>query len=172
MHLCDIFPFNSLNDSDLQKLLWVDNVSDGILPIDVLNSMNIESFISHDSHTLDNDPDTFLQSSLHLNNPCSTYLSLCPPVNPRNNDKVFNVISFNICSVPQHFDEFITACIPIDSPPSAICLSQTKLTNDIDNLYQLEGYNKFTLNNTRDSGGLAIFVKNHHKALIGSGLIT
>ena len=106
MHLCDIFPFNSLNNSDLQKLLWVDNVSDGILPIDVLNSMNIESFISHDSHTLDNDPDTFLQSSLHLNNPCSTYVSLCPPVNPRNNDKVFNVISFNICSVPQHFDEF------------------------------------------------------------------
>ena len=81
-----------------------------------------------------------------------------------------NVISFNICSVPKHLDEFITTCIHNDSSPDAICLSETKITNAIDNLYKLEGYYKLTLNNTRDSGGLAIFVKTHHKILIRSDL--
>ena len=71
----------------------------------------------------------------------------------------FSVVNLNICSIPGNFDDFLEQCIsPLSWRFDAISFCGTKLTCDIDQLYNIPFYTKFCNNRSRQSGGLALYV--------------
>ena len=65
---------------------------------------------------------------------------------------------FNINSVPKKFHEFNLECNNCSFDFIGLC--ETKLTSDIDHLYELNNYNRYNNNRTRNSGGIALYVRN------------
>ena len=44
--------------------------------------------------------------------------------------------------------------------PSVIGICETKITNEIETMYNIAGYNMFTNNNQCNKGGVALYIKN------------
>ena len=71
--------------------------------------------------------------------------------------------SLNINSVPHNFENFLSTCLDGSSHHfDVIGLCETKLESNIEQLYNIPNYNKFTMNVNRNSGGLVLFVSNKY----------
>ena len=68
-------------------------------------------------------------------------------------------MSLNICSLKSNFLNFQLE-IADHFRPSVIIICETKMTNEIETLYNIAGYNMFTNNNQSNKGGVALYVKN------------
>ena len=74
------------------------------------------------------------------------------------NANQFSILSLNINSIPKKFDLFeIQFLNNLNYNFDILGFVETKLTHDIEHLYQLNSYNQYTSNNTRNSGGLALY---------------
>lgn len=77
----------------------------------------------------------------------------------------FSCLALNVCSLKDKFQnlqlDYITKF-----RPSVIGLCETKITNDIQKLYNIEGYEMIALNNQSNKGGLALYIKNNFTATI------
>ena len=83
---------------------------------------------------------------------------------PKNN---FSILSFNINSVPLHFEQFSEQCLTgIAHKFDVIALCETKLTDDIQHLYNVPNYNVVNANLSRHSGGLALYVHTSHRYIV------
>ena len=76
-----------------------------------------------------------------------------------NDDINFSLCSFNIGSIPKNLNEFMMNCIDDKLKFDVIGLTETRLTDEISHLFKIEGYNLFTNNFQRNSGGIAMFIK-------------
>ena len=68
-------------------------------------------------------------------------------------------MSLNICSLKSNFLN-LQLEITDHFRPSVIGICETKITNEIETLYNIAGYNMFTNNNQYNKGGVALYIKN------------
>ena len=120
----------SLSDSDNNHIILgnvdelINDVDYDILTLDDLNSMIYRPIMidQYDDTHDDNDPTVFLTNTRNINIPLSMYVShhTCP-------DQSLSVMSYNIRSVPFHFDTFRENHAPTYN---VLALSETRLIDD------------------------------------------
>jgi len=126
--------------------------------------MNLVTFPeNNDGMTDNNNPDVFLQQSLQFKNPSSKYIF--PGSKVDKSFASFTVLGYNINSIPKHLDDLVNSCVlPLKFTVDVMCMCETKLTEEIQNLYDIKTYQMFTNNTSRGSGGIAVFVHESHNA--------
>ena len=72
----------------------------------------------------------------------------------------FSCLSINISSVKKHLQTLQTEITDFFRP-SVIGLRETKINSNIEQLYNLAGYNLKTNNNQLNKGGLALYIKSN-----------
>lgn len=71
-----------------------------------------------------------------------------------------SITSYNISSIPLHFDSFCDQCInTLNINFDVIGLCETRLNNNISSIYCIDKYNSFYQNKNTSGGGLAIYLK-------------
>ena len=160
----DWLPFYNINDDDLTEMLNIygDNQLNNFLDINhIQNTLIFDQFkCSTNRYNSILDPDSnFFNKFQNIVDNCS-YECL-------NNVKTiitpddFSLCTLNVNSLSKNLDTFLNSiCINNEYKLDLLSFCETKLTNDIENLYDIQGYQKITLNNNRQSGGLIIYVKN------------
>ena len=68
-------------------------------------------------------------------------------------------MSLNICSLKSNLLNLLLE-ITDHFRLSVIGICETKITNEIDTLYNIAGYNMFSNNNQSNKGGVALYIKN------------
>ena len=110
----------------------------------------------------DADTDNFLLNRLNYDNPICNYYFLNSNDNELNNlPNNFSLVCHNIiCSLHLHFDEFIDQCLtPLHHSFDVIGFCESKLTQDIETLYNIPNYTMYTNNVSRHSGGVVLYIK-------------
>ena len=74
-------------------------------------------------------------------------------------------MSLNICSLKTNFLN-LQLEITDKFQPTVIGICETKITNEIESLYNITGYSMLTNNNQSNKGGLALYIKNNIPAMI------
>ena len=68
-------------------------------------------------------------------------------------------MSLNLCSLKSNFLN-LQLEITNHFRPSVIGICETKMTNEIETLYNIAGYNMFSNNNQSNKGGVVLYIKN------------
>lgn len=161
-------PFHNLDDSSFFDVIHVPST----FSMDKLNNMRFNPFVYDNNKVNANyEPDNFMQNVLGYRNPECQYVfpNNIPEPLKSTNTNIFSMISLNINSIPQHFDNFIEQCL-MARKCDLIALCETKLTDSIQHLYKLQGFRDFKLNISRHSGGLAVYINNKHDCLMREDL--
>ena len=133
-----VFPFHNVSDD---HFLIINNTSitdNDVIPLNNLNNLIFNPIIpSDDAHNID--PDSFLINYLNLNfPPCEYYFPIANQSNFPDVTNKFTYISYNINSVPLHFDDFVDQVLtPFPIKFDVIGLCETKLTDDIEGLFNI-----------------------------------
>ena len=170
MNICSHLPFYNLDNYELFSYTSQHNDSDyGNFNIEQLDVMTFKQFdINNDNSNFNQDliESFFVNNSSNIED-CNYYFvdSLNDKLKLfKNSDDFFSVFLFNINSVPSNFDSFKIECLDrIIFDFNVIGLVETKLINEIEQLYDIPNYNKITNNRNRHGGGLALFVKDNYK---------
>ena len=165
------FPFNNLNDTDFIEEL--NNQVHFTYKLDDLNKLIFNQFeLNHVCHNQDVDPNlNFFVDNVNFENfnNCNYYftesLNLTDIMN--NSDNCLSMMNVNINSIPKNLNNFLSSSIDVlNFKFDILTFCETKINDDIDELYTINGYQKFTNNNSRNSGGLAIFIKDNFSNVI------
>ena len=157
-------PFGCLTDVEFNNVinfLNCDNDAQNVISLDNLNQMVFHQFnVNIDNHNVDVDPDSnFFMSGRDLESKCN-YIFVDNNNDVLNGDKdLFSIFSLNINSFPKKFDSFISDICSNLKEIDVYCFCETKLSKEIEHLYNIHNYQQITLNYTRSSGGLALYVK-------------
>ena len=73
-----------------------------------------------------------------------------------------SVLSLNISSFPEHINEFLDQCLPSPDLFDIMGFTETKLSNDIQNLHSIPNFSHYCNNRSRNSGGVALYIKNKY----------
>ena len=148
-----IFPFSDLND--LEFLNLDNNYS---VDLSYLNDKVFDQFYSeYDNYDINFDPSSNYFNELKPIFENCNYVFTDDQGFDVDQDS-FSVCCLNINSIPCNFEQFIDQCIhPLNYSFDVLAFCETKLTDDIEHLYDLKNYNKTSLNNSRNSGGLILF---------------
>ena len=158
-------PFYNLSDLELNRFIQSYLSDSEYNSIDNLNKIVFNQFDSEfDKFDSTLNPDlNFFENSNIINNSCSYYFNDCVKEHLNKldkDDKYFSLLSMNINSLPKNLDYFVDSCLSVvDLNFDVISFCETKLTDNIEQLNEIDNYNRFTNNNTRNSGGVALFVK-------------
>ncbi len=158
-----ILPFHSLCNNELHQLLYSDP-SDNETTLETYRHKIFNQFSSHpDSHQEETDPDHFIQNNLNICNPICDYHfpdELPSILNINNNIKI---AFMNINSLPKKLESFKEECRGfLCNSVDILGFCETKLTDDIVQLYSLPYYHLFSNNVSRDKGGVALYIHNKH----------
>ena len=168
--LSDCFPFNNIYDDHEFKSV-IRELSSNVPNVSIsdLNKMIFDPFeLNEDSSNnplLSSDPD--LQYFNTLTNgmiSCDYYLEdtfneKCKKFLMKNDD-VFSICHTNIRSMPKNFTSFQSYLASLCLEFSAIAISETWLTNDNIELYNLPGYNMIgKCREKKRGGGVSIIIK-------------
>ena len=87
--------------------------------------------------------------------PCEFYLEDEIRQNFHSDNQTFSLLSFNIASLPLHFDELKYILL------NHVCLDvfglcETRLSPEIDNLFEIDEYNMYANDRSRRGGGVAL----------------
>ena len=153
-------PFYSINDAELDDTT---NNNTQNYPLSVLNTLifNSSSDANRPNHTVD-----YLNEPVICDPICDYIFSneLPSQLSSSNSLKIF---SYNISSIPQHLDSLHDQCLSSFSVTlDVIGLCETRLNDNICQLYQLENYLPYFQNKSTQSGGLAIYLHNKCQSLI------
>ena len=80
-------------------------------------------------------------------------------------DNMFSVMSLDISCLKCKFLN-LQLEITDNFRPSVIGIFETKITNEIETLYNVAGYNMFTNNNQSNKGLLALYIKNNIRVMV------
>ena len=160
-----ILPFHFVDNTDLVVLLNSSCSSDpavDLFSLDELNEKKVSPFVYNESEFQDDvNPDRFLRDSLGIQLPDCNYYFPEPSnfdINP--DEDYLSLLHLNIGSLPRNLEGFIEQCIsPFKVNFDILGFTETKLTNDIEHLYNIPMYNRYCNNNSRRSGGVAVYVK-------------
>ena len=157
LNLASQLPFYNISDADFASSVS----NDCKLPLNILNSMTVEPFAQTcDGISRDYDPDNFYTNSLGYHNPLCNYIfpDNFPSILTKRSCEHFNFFFCNINSIPSKLKDLINDNI-LPQGFDAIAFCETKLTSSIEHLYEINGYNMYTNNNSRSSGGIAMYLK-------------
>ena len=143
-------PFQNLNDIDFLDTL--DVVIDKFL-LDDLDKQQYFHFDAHVNNSVDDSPSCFIFKEIECNYYfCNSKMDLSSSNN-------FNLISYNISSIPRHLEEFHEQCLTqFKLKFHIIDLCETRLNDSIASLYHMNEYNAHFQNKSTSSGGLAIYL--------------
>ena len=163
----EVLPFTGVSDDDLLDYFEGNNSNDSSNNFNLqnLNSLNFNQFYNYASNE-DDENEIMLRNFINNNidiSKCSYHLSDSYE-NILSETTEINSLSFcclNINSVPKNLLPFQSLCVDeLTRGFDVIGLVETKLSDEISHLYNIPSYNKHLLNNSRHSGGIAIYCKN------------
>ena len=129
--------------------------------IDYLNNITFNQFdFVETKYDNQNNPDAnYFDGFSDIINSCSYYfMDDFTDLKPKFGSDMLSVCSFNVNSLSKNIDEFLNECIIDKLPFDILGFTETKLTDSIQHLYDIEGYQRFNLNYKRNSGGVALYV--------------
>ena len=164
-----ILPFDNLSDQEFYDCLISNQNSplvDSCIDLDRLNSQifNQFNFInSNNFANLPSDPDLEYYGDVSdlLNNTNYYFSDEYKTISNKLDSKTFSITCHNINSISKHIDEFVDSILINKLDFDILSFTETKLTDNISNLFNISGYNMFVNNFQRNSGGLAVYVKNN-----------
>ena len=165
-----VLPFSTINDVELQHILNL-NTSQNTrgISIDELNLKCFRQLAYLPDHADDTDPDNFLNCTLKLSNLVCDYHYPDSLMNVFKdlNDSLFKITCFNINSMSMKFETFMEECDQfLSNKFDVLGFCETKLCNEIQHLYEFPSYSMFTNNLSRNKGGVALYVRSSHKAIV------
>ena len=150
----DLINNNQFNSSNI--------IRHGMLNLDQLNGMVLD--LQHNDYNRylhDSDPDiNFFHDSNTLEDTDSIYIyddqfKNLSELNASN----FTIMSYKISSLPKNFD-YLADVMLSDTSLDIVGLCETRLSPDIDQLYELDGYSLYANDRSRNGGGVALYVSN------------
>ena len=163
----NVLPFSDISDDVLTNL--IDGVQSdsgqNILNLHNLNALKFDQFYVNNNDN-NNDDELRLNNFINVNvdtSKCYYHLSdNYKNIFPKDtNTDSLSMCCFNINSIPKNILAFQTQCLDeITNSFDIIGFVETKLNDEISNLFNITSYNKHLLNNSRHSGGLALYYKN------------
>ena len=165
LNAIEFLPFHSIADFDFQDFirfnstnnLIINDCSNQLLDFNFINNLVYDQF---DCSADDNDLLNAFFNEYDKINDCNYYMNPSEIIN--NEEKSLSLCCLNINSIPKNLLEFSTQCLSnLNFTFDVLGFVETKLTDDIDHLYNIPSYSKYTLNSKRSSGGLAVFFKNN-----------
>lgn len=150
-------PFHSISDNELERLTNSDTVCRNYLCINeidqiVFNPLNLEQEMNCTVN------DALLFNMDNITHKFSKYIYLDDVKTKLNVTDVFSVLSMNIRSVASNLQVLIDQCLLEENNIDIMGFSETRLDNNIENLYKLKGYNMFAMNRDRKGGGVCLYV--------------
>ena len=163
-------PFYELNNVEFNSYIHSIFGNKEYFSVDYLNNVVFKQFnVIYDRYNSDLNPDlNFSSFSDWAEKDCKYYFTDTiknTVINGNNSNavnsrKLFSLLSMNINSIPKNLEYFVDTCLNcLNFEFDILSFSETKLSDDIDQLYTINNYNKYSNNNTRKSGGVATFVK-------------
>ncbi len=158
-------PFHSISNNELERLNSSDTVYRNYLCINGLdqilfNPLNLEQEINCTIN------DALIFNIDNITQKFSKYIYLDDLKTKLKETDVFSVLSMNIRSLASNLQILTDQCLPEENSVDIMGFSETRLDSNIENLYQLKGYNMFTMNRDRKGGGVCIYVSSIHKSCI------
>ena len=81
-----------------------------------------------------------------------------------NNPESLKILMHNIRSITTNLNKFLDYHLQnIVYEIQFICFCETRLSNDVEHLYSIRGYNMYTMNRNRHGGGVAMYVRDDIK---------
>ena len=170
--LYQILPFAQLSDIQLIDEITVTN-SLTCLTISQFENMIFNPPIINDNFDPLNtcDPDENLLSDLHVMPPSNHYHQSELKAVLDSTETGLSIMFHNIRSIPNNLESFfIQHLVSVQSNLQIIGLSETRLTDDIEHMYTISGFNLFTTNRNRQGGGVALYIKQNIKCKIISDM--
>lgn len=152
MEIDQVLPFHNINDVELIGAINYDVHN---YPLSVLNTLTYNKSAERSSNIIDNLYDPV------INEPVCDYIfnsDFPTQIFPNNSLKI---LSYNISSVPQHLDSLYDQCLNSSACGvnyDVVGLCETRLNDNICNLYRLDNYLPYFQNKSTQSGGLAIYL--------------
>ena len=152
-------PFHTIND---QEFIDTATGSRTMLPLSIFSKKTFTMYNSLDDPD-DHDPshESLDDNIRHINSKIGNsdhtdYPYFKSMLKPHKKVFLFN----NIRSLTKNFESYISCYLyPIPEPISAIGFCETHLTADMEQQYQLTGFNLFTNNYESNSGGVALYLR-------------
>ena len=132
----------------------------------------MRAFVTKTCTSMHNSFDCASDDGDFLNNYCgakliSNYIDspeLAISMNRRGGASSMNMMSYNICSVPKNFDEFVVD--PHVLSFGVIGLCETRLTKGIEQLYRIEKYDQHCNSRNTHGGGVLLYVSTEYQSTI------
>ena len=164
----DFLPFFGLNDDDFMRyiddvhVLAPDNV-DYTLSIDDINKITFRNFSYNDNFLNNTDPDLNHYQYCNIDNSCEyIYENDLNVFTDKFDVHSLLIASHNIASLPHNFDNFSYIMNDrLKHKLDIMGLCETKLTDDLTDLYNIPGFNMFYNNKSRNSGGLMLYINDN-----------
>ena len=136
----------------------------------------IEYLVAHEDNTEEYDEIFLYNYKQNLRSKCNYRLITNNKLSSNENKKdEIIILHLNIQSIKNKYDRFklfLQGLVQNNELPDIILLCETFLTNDIEHLFQIQGYNMETTNREdKKGGGVAILVRNNISYKIESIII-
>lgn len=145
----DFLPFHNLSDVDFHNALEDSHQ----FPLSVINNLKFDKFNFDDS-----------SNDYVLREPVCDYYFCDEFIRQKVTSSTLKLLSFNIASVPLHFDAFVDQLLDnSDLDFDVIGLCETRLNDGISSLYKHSNFTSFFNNKDTHGGGVAIYLNNKFK---------
>lgn len=147
-----LLPFHSLNDSEF--ICQVSQTISHNFPLNV-----IDQLIYNPSEPADRHSEDSLSNDIFREPLCKYYFCNDQTIKQSFTCPSINILSVNISSIPSHLESFLDQCIAsLDVSFHVLGFCETRLNNDICELYNIDGFNAHFRNKSTSGGGLALYI--------------
>lgn len=175
MVLLDNLPFYNINDDDLICLL--SDSPNPVISLDILETLKYNNFTcDNDVEFSNDDPDLFIENSLGMTDPLCNYVfpgaaNCNSHIHSNAKEHQVSILSHNIRSAPEHLETLLAECIVHNGEAfDIIGLCETRLSNDIQHLFEIPQYNAYFNNRSRKSGGVSLYVHERLNSVLRTDL--
>ena len=152
-------PFSTISDETLlNEIIYSHNYA---LPFSMYESVYFKRNNYADKYDADVNPDHIYQGT---EIECRYFNIDEELINLTGKNDCISIMSLNICSLPKHHDEFFTDFVNNDLDIIGFC--ETRLTSDIQSMYNVPKYSMFSNHRNRKGGGLVLYIKHVFDAKI------
>ena len=160
MEIGQYLPFHDISDVELVSVINNDNQYYS------LNALNTLIFNNGNDNNQDIRTVEYLSEPV-INDPICEYIFSDESQNQLFPNNSLKLLAYNISSVPQYLDSLYDQCLKGFSVSlDVIGLCETRLNDNICNLYQLDSYLPHFQNKSTQSGGLAIYLHNKFQGVV------
>ena len=157
--IAEIFPFYNFNDVELLSLMNDDS------KLEFVKYCNIKFDLLDSNRYLENNDNYTFYGNV-MNNECNytdveDFLQL-PELNSNEPTNKFISLFLYIRSISKNLSEFIHDFVLNEKRYDVLCFAETRLTESITPLFQLEGFSMYSNPRNSHGGGVVIYVSRAH----------